>query len=361
PAVVESPDGRAAAAFFDRTHRQLKYAVRRSEGWEVSVVERDVTYRQRTGDPGNHGDVQLAFDSQGWPHLVYEPTNRRLRYATRRDDGWRVRPIDGNDRRPDEVAIDVDVDDRVHIVHGSRQSNRLEYARFDGDRWTREELSIGSSNKVLAVEPSGTPHLIHTEVDDGRRLGYAVRKNGGWQRRSLPTRGYANIRVGDVQIDAELHLHVVWHGRPEGAGESSVFYATNASGEWQRERVVTVNAAKAVSVGRTVDGRPQVVFAGNPRSGAEWQVGYAVRTEGTWEITRPVEEIPDTYRNTGRLQRYRIRDRSDLAQDGTTGDLVRGSPLRQLQLGEPYRRRMACRDARPPDADHRPPRPCAAG
>jgi hypothetical protein len=87
-------------------------------------------------------------------------------------------------------------------------------------------------------------------------------------------------------VDANGHSHVVV-GRGWGSSDPGVFYATDAGGTWQLEKVAH-GFPNAVAIALDQLGRPHVAFTQQPQDQAgppvSRRVGYAVRTNGSWSV-----------------------------------------------------------------------------
>lgn len=303
PAVAEPPEGRLEAVYFDRRDRTLEYARRTSDGWTFSVVDRDVRYGGEHREIRGVGDPELAFSDQGRPHVVYDPANTGMRYATREDGEWTVYQLTDPDSYPNDVAMAAGADERIHVAYVDQWDETFSYATFDDSSWTlRTSTAIDPHGLRLALDADGTPHVVYGTSGDGEEewnIEHAVWTGERWEIEGVTRRGYSRVDVADFRIGS-ASFRVLWNGRPSGESRSSVYYASTpvgaSDGSWEPERIEGIGSARGLSVGTAETGRPQVAYMGVPDD--DWMLKHATRTSSGWQTAATGDSVPD--RGAGR-------------------------------------------------------------
>jgi len=155
--------------------RALMYATNATGAWTTEVVATDL-----------RDSPKLAVHPSGTVHVAYS-AGEDLQYATNASGSWRIEAITGAAwADADGVSIAVDPDGFVHVVHGWRTppgayDGPSEY-RVTTNRtgaWVEEFLgdfaSHGTNRSRIAVDSTGTPHVVYTYDLEGYSAQTAVR------------------------------------------------------------------------------------------------------------------------------------------------------------------------------------------
>ncbi|MEW6381614.1 MAG: hypothetical protein AB1611_18710 [bacterium] len=161
--------GNVHLAYYDWSHRDLKYACKRGSRWEIQVVD-------SFGDVGDW--PALAVDQDGHPHLSYcDWTNRNLKYARHTGEGWNLETVDASDDDTGRcTAIALDREGRPQISYFNLSRHRLMYAAHDGRTWQTRVVSEDEDiegSTALAIDSSGQSHIIYYNYTTGS-LKYAL-------------------------------------------------------------------------------------------------------------------------------------------------------------------------------------------
>jgi hypothetical protein len=273
----------------------------------------------------------LALDPSARVHLAYigsnEPGERLVSYARQQGGTWEhldlgvVRTVFA-----DSIAIAVDPMGAVHV--GSQEQY---FANLSGS-WRREVRqgfnfsalaidSLGFAHVVGAAHEGGFDHRVNTggswasqHVGDGewrrlalavdrfdsvhmayyhyasRELRYLSNRGGNWTSEVVADAMEPVWRV-DLAVDARGNAHLTYRSGESIAAASesdiavavsSLEYASNASGTWQRETFyygIGVGGMSAIALDS--DGRPHISYT----DGAAGELRYLTVVGGDWKST----------------------------------------------------------------------------
>ena len=150
---------------------------------------------------------------------------------------WNLDTIDRG--RSGTIAIDS-----AGVVHVAYLDNPfgsdVAYAVRENDHWTITTLT--NSDEIygisLAIDTTGTPHIVYAEADvstfdfDLKRI---RRTKTGWSSPEtiLTTEDGKMIWAPAIQIDRDNHIHITCLLTDADAGSGVIYYVTNASGPWE--------------------------------------------------------------------------------------------------------------------------------
>ncbi len=161
----------------------VKHAVPNGGAWDISTVSTGYLY----------GPLDIQLDQQGVPQISWRSHDEEdAAYGIQVDGEWQIQYIKhpGHDGWDNNIAIDSA--GRPHIssidpVQFGGQSG-VEYATFDGDAWTVEEVGSGpityEFGTFVAVDSQDRPHVVWFDSSE-QDLKYAVRDDGSWQVTSI--------------------------------------------------------------------------------------------------------------------------------------------------------------------------------
>jgi len=251
-----------------------------------SWTSEPVDWRSRDGWPS------AAYDRDGALHVVYE-LGDTLTHAVRREGGWRNHAIasEGEFHSFGSPALAIGRDGTLHVTyvdaedrreapvlfHASLPSCRCADCVWDVERMQDPELdaaeSAGSSG--IAVDADGVVHVVYAF---GGEVRHATRLDDGWRMEVVGPTGSGGLSLA-IDADGRLHLYL---------GE---VYATNASGDWRSETIVS--ALRGTNGAVVVDplGLVHVVYSASMPDGPPYyEVRHAWGRFGDWRSEHVVDE-----------------------------------------------------------------------
>ena len=211
----------------------VKYAVPNNDGWDISTISTGYFY----------GPLDIQVSGQGVPQISYhDHDNEDAAYAILVDGQWQVETIShpGHDGWDNNLAIDSS--GRPHIVSidpsqfGSKSG--VEYATFDGQNWTVEEVGSGSVpyefGSFIALDSQDRPHVVWFD-DDEKDLKYATNDGTGWVVTTVESQGDVG-RYASLAIDSQDNP-VISYYQPDGNTSGYIKVARWDGARWDIQRV----------------------------------------------------------------------------------------------------------------------------
>ncbi len=213
----------------------------------------------------------FAFDSQGLGHLAVSKSDDQI-YVGSTWPGDVLVPAGA--LRGSVRGLTLDAQGARHLLIAL--NNHTYYGQEQSGSWQSTLVFWDSDPVALRVDRWGFAHLLLTQVmDGGLHLGYATNRSEQWVVTAPFVEAIHDSRNRPaLAVDAQGNAHIAWRA-DFGAG---IFYATNASGSWVRERVEDIDGSAPVLALDTV-GRPHLLYAYG-----RWYAHHAVKQNGTWTI-----------------------------------------------------------------------------
>jgi hypothetical protein len=216
PSLVLDQAGAPSVAYLRQWDNRLHFA------WKEGGVWQDELVSIFASSPA------LALDASGTPAMVYGSAGQT--WFAWRTSSWNAEPIDP---QPGVGAsLGFDALGQPHVAYGSYSgTTRLKHASRVGNVWTAEIVdSTGGTGgeTALAVDHAGGVHLAYT--GPGQRIGYAVRRAGGWQVETVTEDGGFHCSLA---LDAGDNPCISYHRESTG----DLRFARQVNGEWTDEPV----------------------------------------------------------------------------------------------------------------------------
>ena len=240
-AMVIRPGGQLALAYIDAGGARSKLASGQAGNWQISGILAG----------GTSLPLSLAVDGDGFLHMTDS-----LGYATNRGGFW-DRDFDFFDLfEAEAITLALSADDQVRVLYGGPEfapdddtcdddtagdgGRKMSYEKLvkiavkTGDEWECEEITSvrheweWSLALAAAIDGEGETGVSLPYM----HLYYVKQEADEWNRQQLGSGDYA----GDcavVAADSQGRSHVLYNRLGEGVGESTLQYATDASGEWE--------------------------------------------------------------------------------------------------------------------------------
>jgi hypothetical protein len=281
-AVAWARDSAGAPAAVIKVGSQSVFAHRTIGGWEKEPIP-------GLEDTWSHS---LAIDSQGRPHVSAQTFwTSDLLYAVRNVAGvWETTAVMSEGFVGWYTVIQLDAEDRPHIMHSEPGANKLWYSRHDGQTWQHEvvinedgpesyfsfALTSTAEPRVAAcrfVPDPSSCSLWYFERTPTANWTYQLADQGGGVSPSLA-------------LDALDQPHVSYRGK-----ERVLKYATRIAGTWSAEvaDAVGINTGFRSSIAVDSGGRPHIAndmingFGGGETAPEQNKVVYVTKlADGSW-------------------------------------------------------------------------------
>ena len=211
----------------------VKSAVLAGGTWEVTTVTTGYLY----------GPLDIALDPNGSPQIVWHNhDNEDGSHAELQNGEWVDTdiPSSGHDGWDINVAIDSSGSPHVLSVDPSQfgSQNGLEYATFDGQKWTVEPVGTGplpyEFGNSIAVDSQDRPHIVWFDPE-GQDLKYAVRDSGGWTISTVDSEGDVG-RYPSLTLDKD-DRPVVSYFQALSESSGAIKLARWDGGQWSVQRI----------------------------------------------------------------------------------------------------------------------------
>ena len=211
----------------------VKYAIAGGDGWDISTISTGYLY----------GPLDIQVSQQGAPQVSWHSHDEEdAGYAVLVDGEWDVQFIQdpGHDGWDNNLAIDST--GRPHVVSIDPVqfggSSGVEYATFDGDSWTVEEVGSGpipyEFGTFVAVDSQDRPHVVWFD-SNGQDLKYAVKDGGSWKVSTVDSDGDVG-RYASLAIDSQDNPAVSYF-EPTSESGGYVKVARWDGSQWNVQRV----------------------------------------------------------------------------------------------------------------------------
>ena len=269
------------------TH-SLHYAVNTGDSWCIELVDSGPVAQE----------VDLALDSEGFPHIAYlaslYPEPLQLRYARLGADGWHIDTVmqgtPGSRLLQAELAIDRNLVPHIAFI----DTPAIRHARKSGGTWVIQTVAASQPDTLrrlsgisLALDTTGRPTVAVSWYkygghgrDDSLWLTVSESDDRGWQQFNVDSAagwGPWDFWAPCIQNDPASNLfHVVYRA---GA------YATGRGRNWQVEQT-HARTGNVWSDFAFTKGRPHIASS-SPMDPLE----YEWRWSGGWESELVANEV----------------------------------------------------------------------
>ena len=311
PALALDASGSAAIAFlFEAVSEGFVTFAAAADGWTLDRLVEGYFY----------GPIDLAFDPQNRPNVVYHDHQDSqfrdelgdLTYALRDSSGWQTAAAedDGHDGWDSTIAVAADGIVRAAGVDPSQfgGTDGIEYYELQDGAWSVTAIGSGPTayefNVSLAVSPDGQPALTYYNDSDGD-LVFASFDGTQWILETVLSEGNVG-KFSSLQFDAEGRPHISFF-EEFGGSTGRVLYAVRDGETWTVEEVGTLDdvrlgmtgARRNSSLALDAQGVPHVVFSD------QGAIRYATRTDAGWDVE---EIVTAADRSFGQLVSLKLDD-----------------------------------------------------
>jgi hypothetical protein len=185
----------------------------------------------------------MIVDSNGVVHIAYnsnDGVNYELFYVNRISGAWSTPEFISttSDTGSTTVSMDVDLLENIHIAFdsGIGSNDTFTYTQNISGNWSTEVVRPTSRWYSLALDSSNNPHVAY--YFDYNGLNYAVRTVAGWTHENVDSSGDLGTfagRIPNLVLDSYDNAHITYFDYIS----QSIKYATNSSGVWEIENVIT--------------------------------------------------------------------------------------------------------------------------
>ena len=261
-------EGNAHIAYYDSLNHRAMYAYRPPNGsWFTTVLGADC-----------YGELALALDSWGDPHVVYRAEGRELRYVYDAGDGhWSIEEVIDSAAAVgtlgDGVSLALDAHNAPHVAYDGAAG--LKYAYRDAQTGWHSEYVLPAVNSAddtsIVIDGYGRPNISYYLGGLDRYLGYGYRDALGWHCEVADSTKWAG-QYSSLRLDASGAPHIsyaVYDSNNYGC--KALRYTVKGASGWQMHEVES-----AAGVG-------YYTSLAQPSSG-NWTISYYDNTNRTLKL-----------------------------------------------------------------------------
>ncbi len=314
PQMALTPDGKAHVVWDDSKYGvdgRVWYCTGAGSAWSAPAPIYDKPgYDQENPSiaVGPDGSVHVAWEDCG-DHLKYG-----IWYSTNAGGSWLDKPerlSTHSEELQTEPRIAMGPDGSAHVVwYGKGDSAKygIWYSTNAGGSWLDKPERLSTHSEELqtepriAVGPDGRAHVVWHGPDASGgddRIWYSSDAGKSWLDEPVLLSEKLDYWQGDPQIAVGLdgRAHVVWAGRANHAGDSLVWYSTNAGGSWlDKPKRLSTHSEELQTEPRIAmgpDGRAHVVWRGYGEDEDYLRVWYSACEGGACTDPLQLSEQPD--------------------------------------------------------------------
>ena len=191
-------------------------------GWTIETI-------------GVGGSPALALDSSNQPRVSYRNSSGVI--LTYKSAGsWLQSLVDGGAGANGDTDVVVDQFSADRLSYADDANDRLMHASNTTGVWATEtaDTAVGWVN-ALSIDDSGNAHMVYNSDEAYTGVvSYVTNASGSWQKERLVGFSSASIRDADILVDTAGVVHVAFTVR---GIECYVYYMNNQGGAWQEQIV----------------------------------------------------------------------------------------------------------------------------
>ena len=270
-------------AYMSEKYDDLKYAIKKSTGWEKDPVDGNTSPYDEVGV-----FASIAVDSNDRPHIsYYDFTHKSLKYARLNlNTGlWQITTLDNNGNTGLWSSIAINSDDDISISYYNKSNGNLKLAKNSGGGWSTSTIydddDVGMFSSI-AYDKFDRQGISFFNATTGT-LEFTYHDGSNWNRSYIE-------RIADVGLSTSLALDSL------GAPYMSYFddtvdrlkYAQSFGFTWYTTVVTDTQAGTFSSIKIGLDGNPRIAYYDMDDGDLE----YAVLQASVW-MTQTIDRTED--------------------------------------------------------------------
>ena len=228
----------------------------------------------------------IALDSSGQPHVVYEDSDGDFRHSYRVGTTWTTETFDtGVTGGSNTMSIAIDSEDTIHVAVGLAIPDLVYYYKPDGSSWVSDgaiDTAGGLTWVSIMADSDNVPHVVG---DNGASdVGYWNRSSGSWSAEETIATG--TYPYGDAKMDTTGVIHIAYI---DTAGSvNNVEYAFGNAGSWSTETAHSTDSLlQPIAIAIDEDNTAAVLY----RNATAGEYQYSDRSAGTWSTPETVASV----------------------------------------------------------------------
>lgn len=169
------------------------------------------------GSPSFEADVSLALRSDGLPRISYSTTSGELVYARYTGSAWALEVIDGDvEHKMGECnSLALNADNRARIAYFDATNRDLRHISYGLIGWGVPAIVDDSLGEIcytsLALDGTGSSHILYYDGNVPGSLRYAQRQNGSWSTETVDGSAPSCGMHSALALDSLGHPHASYY------------------------------------------------------------------------------------------------------------------------------------------------------
>ncbi|MEM6698117.1 MAG: T9SS type A sorting domain-containing protein [Bacteroidota bacterium] len=233
PSIAVDGEDRPHIAFMleETSGGFIKHTVLQDTGFQETFID----------DAYFYGPLAIAIDGNGHPAIAVHHHGTENEYVYRWDGVlWEALEVASNGHDGWDNSITFDSNNNIHtssidpLQFGSDEG--VEYAFYDGNRWTKESINAGPANyefsTCIQVDSKNVPHIVFYD-NVGDNLIYANKTTGEWRNFIAANKGG---RFASMILDENDLPHITYYEQIN-EDQGKVHYVKLEDDQWKSEEV----------------------------------------------------------------------------------------------------------------------------
>jgi Leucine-rich repeat (LRR) protein len=227
--IAVSSLGTVHICYYDTFNDTLKYAFGSGGSWSIETP--DTT----SDNVGEYCDITL--DSDGHAHIsYYDRTHGNLKYATKETGSWQYETVESTGNVGLYTSISLDGNNNATIAYADSSRHLFSISGTYGSWGSVDSPESGVVLKGYDALAIDSVDRLHTAYFKGTDFIYASRKDAVWSHETLDSSVNGDYMALDT--DRRDNAYIAYYD----VDDTAVKFATNASGAWIKESVVSSGA-----------------------------------------------------------------------------------------------------------------------
>ncbi len=276
-AMALDSTGQPHIVSLDSMENKLLYTFWNGSAWQTDLIA-DI-------NTPNDANPSLAMDAAGQPHVSFaDRLAGEMLYATDDGQGWGTMVVNNVNDNPFEPYSDIQIapgGNPAIAYNWGFFSDEIHYAEYDGQNWVDDlALDLGFDESFWQVsldfDSGGDPHITFAaQVSSTNTFNHLRRDGGGWQTEILDNNGSVGP-YNALAIDSQDRLHAIYYHENYG----DLRYVTWAP-DWQTAALSSgVVGSPAVQIDDSIPSIGYYNVSAGLLQLAEWTDAWDTHTAG---------------------------------------------------------------------------------
>ncbi len=242
-------------------------------------------------------DHAIAWDAAGNPHLAYG--GDQLYHAWHDGTNWQTEVVDATPQVGAVAALDIDSQNRPHIVYFDQSHYDLKYAQWNGATWQIQSIVAqvgmwGLGELALVLDGSDQAHIAYSVYDSSNEnITYVYHDGTQWVEEIAGQYGRRTPDEFSMAVDDANRVHISFSKFVSTNDFGSLIYTVRENGSWHEQALPAGIKTSGHSLALDAQGHPHIsYFVSNNYDGTTVELRYSVWDGSRWSH-QSLEKSPE--------------------------------------------------------------------